>query len=941
MRRMTVAFLAAAALQAAAADVWSRRWPLAENLAEAAGECPLFAKGAVPPAFGMTDGVRGVSLVERKLTANDHPSCGLAPGFRFSCKVRFDRLSYGGGEGAVILSKGLSTDVPGAFLVRVDPSAEGSFFSFFANTDGCIEPRVRSRQPARTGVWYDLSGGWDGETISLTVNGDTTRQRRTGRRSAGDGPFAVGPLVGQVADVCLSGPAEPVARDLPLSPGFGVACSVTFSGEPTGETVILKKDGEYQLRYDRPTPDATGGFHFFVCLDGSWEPRCGVLKAVEAGRRYDITAGWNGLKAFLQVDGEEHVQSRRGKVRPQGRPLRVGGPGTEVGGVAARSLDRALPVVQELRTRELMPVDGEPFALLGELANLGSPLSSGVVRATAAKGVRVTPAEIPFENLTDVRPVPLEWRVDPGKATDFDVHVTVFAGGRRVGAASSRFATMPKRRPDLSSSAWRPPVRETSAHYVDARAGDDGRDGRTPETAWRTFAHVNGRTLGPGERLLLRRGSVFTEELVVTAQGAADNWAEIAAYGEGARPILRRNRDIDDRCAHIVDPGCLVVRDLVFCNAGKGLDIVGQDAGRARGVLVERCLAHHIEGLYYNAHGIPEWRDRFGAPGPGAKGGLNLTGLGLRNAVLRDCETYQCSFGFQAGGRNTFLSRIYCHDNVCHNTSPHPFLTNTTRAWLVDSVFERSGWHASAGTMGIMLGGNVGLEIHGCHFLRQPDSDCPDEGGIDFECSGHNYLVDGCTFRGCAGAAIEILGLRSPQSRNVHIRGNRFDRNNFAKKLGPSEIFVWGGSKDRGIVCSSGLIEGNGFVLNPGVTFYTNQAVSTRADPNSRLPRSSTGRCRTTIRRRRTRGRSSGSRRTARRSRGPSRTTDVRRDGRVSAGSSWRDPGRRKSRRRMRGGPRCASPKPATTASTFRRTTAGSGGRRGLRSTSCRPAHGP
>ena len=218
MRGMTIAFLAAAALQAAAAEVWSRRWPLAENLTEAAGECPLFAKGAVPPAFGMTDGVRGVSLVERKLTANDHPSCGLAPGFRFSCKVRFDRLSYGGGEGAVILSKGLSTDVPGAFLVRVDPSAEGSSFSFFANTDGCIEPRVRSRQPARTGVWYDLSGGWDGETISLTVNGDTTRQRRTGRRSAGDGPFAVGPLVGQVADVCLSGPAEPVARDLPFRP---------------------------------------------------------------------------------------------------------------------------------------------------------------------------------------------------------------------------------------------------------------------------------------------------------------------------------------------------------------------------------------------------------------------------------------------------------------------------------------------------------------------------------------------------------------------------------------------------------------------------------------------------------------------------------------------------------------------------------------------------
>jgi hypothetical protein len=37
-------------------------------------------------------------------------------------------------------------------------------------------------------------------------------------------------------------------------------------------------------------------------------------------------------------------------------------------------------------------------------------------------------------------------------------------------------------------------------------------------------------------------------------------------------------------------------------------------------------------------------------------------------------------------------------------------------------------------------------------------------------------------------------------------------------------VFIWGGSKDPAICCSSGLIRDNGYVLTPGVIFFTNQA---------------------------------------------------------------------------------------------------------------------
>ncbi|PIX40189.1 MAG: hypothetical protein COZ57_26645, partial [Armatimonadetes bacterium CG_4_8_14_3_um_filter_66_20] len=62
-----------------------------------------------------------------------------------------------------------------------------------------------------------------------------------------------------------------------------------------------------------------------------------------------------------------------------------------------------------------------------------------------------------------------------------------------------------------------------------------------------------------------------------------------------------------------------------------------------------------------------------------------------------------------------------------------------------------------------------------------------DEGGIDFEAAGNGCLIDHCTFQNNAGAAIEVLGLKSPQPRNLEIADTRFLANNTARKLGPAE----------------------------------------------------------------------------------------------------------------------------------------------------------
>ena len=85
------------------------------------------------------------------------------------------------------------------------------------------------------------------------------------------------------------------------------------------------------------------------------------------------------------------------------------------------------------------------------------------------------------------------------------------------------------------------------------------------------------------------------------------------------RPQIRRNRHLNNRCVYIADAAYLAIRDLIVCNAGAGV-MVTCASPKSGHVLVERCLAHHIEGTYrFNSHGIPEWWDFSQDPASGVR----------------------------------------------------------------------------------------------------------------------------------------------------------------------------------------------------------------------------------------------------------------------------------------------------------------------------------
>lgn len=141
------------------------------------------------------------------------------------------------------------------------------------------------------------------------------------------------------------------------------------------------------------------------------------------------------------------------------------------------------------------------------------------------------------------------------------------------------------------------------ADFHVAPDGDDGADGRSPRSAWRSLARASAAQLAPGDRLLLAAERVHVGTLALTGGGAPDRPVVVGSYGDG-RAIIRVADPAADG-VRVRNAGGVEVRDLV---------IAGPGYWRSTGAGV-RCLAegtderfawiriHDVEASGF-AHGV-------------------------------------------------------------------------------------------------------------------------------------------------------------------------------------------------------------------------------------------------------------------------------------------------------------------------------------------------
>ena len=82
------------------------------------------------------------------------------------------------------------------------------------------------------------------------------------------------------------------------------------------------------------------------------------------------------------------------------------------------------------------------------------------------------------------------------------------------------------------------PLLQGTTYYVDSSGGSDDNNGLSATSPWKTLAKINSFKFAPGDIILLRRGSIWREQLNFPSSGSAGSPIVIDAYGSGELPAI-------------------------------------------------------------------------------------------------------------------------------------------------------------------------------------------------------------------------------------------------------------------------------------------------------------------------------------------------------------------------------------------------------------------
>lgn len=108
-------------------------------------------------------------------------------------------------------------------------------------------------------------------------------------------------------------------------------------------------------------------------------------------------------------------------------------------------------------------------------------------------------------------------------------------------------------------------------YHLDSAGGDDANDGHAPGKAWKSLDRANQQTFAPGDRLLLKSGSVFVGQLAPKGSGAVVDgkpvFITLTRYGDGALPRIEgQGKVLDTLLLRNVD--YWIVSELDITNMG-------------------------------------------------------------------------------------------------------------------------------------------------------------------------------------------------------------------------------------------------------------------------------------------------------------------------------------------------------------------------------------
>jgi hypothetical protein len=345
-------------------------------------------------------------------------------------------------------------------------------------------------------------------------------------------------------------------------------------------------------------------------------------------------------------------------------------------------------------------------------------------------------------------------------------------------------------------------------YYVDT-AGNNQNSGTSAGEPWKDFAAINQHTFSPGDSLLLKRGCVWHEELRINGAGSAQQFITLAAYGDGARPKIQRDRKPNGRCLRLNNSSYLKVSNLEVCDGGAGIVLFYNHSYQNRSVYLDDIVAHDFQKVEDPEDGGRiTWS--YGIGVTGVEDTPNNQTCVLSDLRITNTEVYRTGAGIALDWGNhrcmdgtvalrnkfsdVYMEHLNLHDNtVDGNSFVSLFISSVTRCTVKNSTIERGARYAPTGTSALQLMYTKDVSLINVTINDTPFNPCPDNTALDFECDNEDVMVDGCTFKNNAGPAIEVLatpGYANATTRNFVIRNCTFINNNSSHKVGNHQIEV-------------------------------------------------------------------------------------------------------------------------------------------------------
>ena len=313
-------------------------------------------------------------------------------------------------------------------------------------------------------------------------------------------------------------------------------------------------------------------------------------------------------------------------------------------------------------------------------------------------------------------------------------------------------------------------------YYVDAGGGNDGNSGLSAAAAWRTISKVNASSFAAGDRVLLKRGQVWREQLVIPSSGVSGQPLVFGAYGTGDRPLLKGSDLVRNwtgaGSANVWRAPLSTLPNQVFFDQVRGtLESAVQNLDRP----MEWCwssgtlyiyAASDPDGLYHNpgieasvrpstrAYGLIHIKDReyVTVEGIGASQsysfGIYIKPVG-RYITVNDCEVSHSLDGGivvpQSGG--TAASQVTLLNCIVHHNN---------------SGFKEGDPGVATYHEGVTMEGIDGFTIRGCRVYQNYME------GLNVKRGGRNGVIENCVLY-----ANGLINIYEEGASNIEIRYNR------------------------------------------------------------------------------------------------------------------------------------------------------------------------